>query len=57
MFRVGIGGEVIDRDHAGQAIMVADVVHMPLQVGNALIEGREVLFVKVRLTSRAAVIF
>jgi hypothetical protein len=42
MFRGRVGGEVIDRDHARQAVVVAHVVDVALQIRDALFERREV---------------
>jgi hypothetical protein len=37
-----VGREVVDRHDTGQAVVVADVVDMPLQVGQALLQRRQV---------------
>ena len=44
---LGVRGEVVDRHHAGQAVAVANVVHMPLQVGHAFFQRCQVGGVEV----------
>ena len=53
---VGVGGEVIDRDDAGQTVLVAHVADVPLQICNAFFQRREVFLVDL-LEIRAAVKF
>jgi hypothetical protein len=40
---LGVGGEVVDRDHAGQAVVLADVADVALEVGDARLQRRQVL--------------
>ena len=45
-FRRGIGGEVIDAHHSGQAVLRGDVLIVPLKVDQTAFEGAEVLQVQ-----------
>ena len=44
---VGVALEMVDRDDAGQAEVVADVVDVPLEIRDALLERRQALLREV----------
>ena len=45
-FRWGVEGEMVDRHHARQTVVVANIVDVPLQVGDALAQGVQVFLVE-----------
>ena len=46
---LSVGGEAVDGHHAGQAIHLGDVLHMAQEIGQAPLQGGEVLLVQFRL--------
>ena len=52
----GVGGEGVDGHHAGQLIDLCDVLHVLEQVGQALLQGLQVLVVQLRLGHAAVVL-
>ena len=56
MLRRGVRGEMVDRDDAGQPVVVAHVVDVALEIGDALLERAEILRVDLLQIAAAVVL-
>ena len=54
--RLGVGGEAVDGHHAGQAVDLGDVLHVAEQVGQAGLQGGQVLLAQLGLGAAAVVL-